>query len=79
MTILCGGGHSATMSADLDREFGDRVYAIGDDVVWVSGINEYCVLVAEKMARTPAHSNDIPTSLVYDDGAARSRLTAVNR
>lgn len=55
----------------LDDGFGDRIYTVEDDTVWVSGMNANCTSVARQMARTLAHDHDIPTSLVYDDGAAR--------
>jgi hypothetical protein len=55
----------------LDKEFGDRVYSVEDDVVWVSGMNPGCASLARRMAKTLAHGYDIPAGLVYDDDAAR--------
>ncbi len=46
----------------------DRVFAVEDGVVWVSGMNQHCTRVAEKMARTLL-KHGIPAGLVYDDGA----------
>lgn len=54
----------------LQDQFGDRVYAVEDGVVWVSGMNTHCKTVARRMARTLV-TEDIPCGLVYDDGAAR--------
>lgn len=55
----------------LEAEFGDRIYAVEDDVVWVSGANARSASVARRMARELAYGHDIPTSPVYDDDAAR--------
>lgn len=52
----------------LDQEFGDRVYSVDGDVVWVSGMNASCSSVARRMARTLV-SHDVPCGLVYDDAA----------
>jgi len=55
----------------LNRHYSDRVYSVEDGVVWVSGMNANCTSVARQMAKNLAHSYDIPTSLIYDDDAAR--------
>jgi hypothetical protein len=55
----------------LDDEFGDHVFNVEDGVVWVSGMNSHCGVVASSMAKTLAHGHDIPAGLVYDDDAAR--------
>lgn len=55
----------------LDEEFGDRVFVVEDDLVWVSGMNSSCGSVARRMAKSLTHSYDIPTSLVHNDDAAR--------
>ena len=34
-------------------------------------MNSSCSSIARRMARTLAHTHDVPTSLVYDDGADR--------
>jgi len=65
------GGGTERVEQILDEEFGDRVYVVEDDVVWVSGMNAGCVSLARMMAKTLAHGHDIPASLVYDDDAAR--------
>jgi len=52
----------------LESEFGDRVWVVEEDVVWVSGMNPHCPSVAEAMAKTLVQ-NDVPAGLVYDDGA----------
>jgi hypothetical protein len=53
----------------LEDVHGDRVFAVEDGVVWVSGMNANCRRVARKMAHTLV-KHDIPAGLVYDDGAA---------
>jgi len=55
----------------LDEHYGDRVYSVEDDVVWVSGINADCASIARRMAQELTHGYDIPAGLIYDDGAAR--------
>lgn len=55
----------------LEASFPDRVFAVEDGTVWVSGLNSRCESVARQMAKTLVHGADIPCSLVYDDGAAR--------
>lgn len=55
----------------LNEHYGDRIYSVEDGVVWVSGMNASCGSVARRMAKDLAHGHDIPTSLVYDDDAAR--------
>jgi len=55
----------------LGEEFDDRVFAVEDGAVWISGMNSSCSSIARRMARTLAHTHDVPTSLVYDDGADR--------
>lgn len=52
----------------LDSSFGDRIYSVEEDVVWVSGMNAHCSSVARRMARTLVE-HGIPASLVYDDEA----------
>jgi flagellar basal body P-ring protein FlgI len=54
----------------LAEQFDDRVYAVEDGVVWVSGMNAHCKTVAQRMARELV-AQDIPCGLVYDNGAAR--------
>lgn len=53
----------------LDELYEDRVYSVEDGAVWVSGMNEHCPRVARDMVQYLL-LNDIPCSLVYDDGAA---------
>lgn len=55
----------------LDELYPDRVFAVEDGVVWVSGMNVSCKRVAEDIATTLRKHLDTPTSLVYDDGAVR--------
>ena len=55
----------------LRNEYDNRVFSVEDGVVWVSGMNAHCKSVAESMARTLTYGHDIPTCLVYDDGADR--------
>lgn len=54
----------------LEDCFGDRVYAVADGHVWVSGMNAHCRTVARRMASELA-SVGVPCGLVYDDGAAQ--------
>jgi len=54
----------------LDDVHGDRVYAVEDGIVWVSGMNAHCPTVARRMARTLV-KHGVPTGLVYDDDAVR--------
>lgn len=51
----------------LDELHPDRVFAVEDGRVWVSGMNAHCVTVAENLAQTLV-AHDIPCGLVYDDG-----------
>lgn len=62
-------------TAELDRKevedllndvHGDRVFAVEEDVIWVSGMNASCGRVARRMARTLT-KHGIPAGLVYDD------------
>lgn len=55
----------------LDEHYGDRVYAVEEDVVWVSGMNANCGMLARRMAKELVHGHDIPTSLVHDDDAVQ--------
>lgn len=55
----------------LRERYEGRVFEVEDDSVWVSGMNANCPSLARRMARELAHEHDIPTSLVFDDGAAR--------
>lgn len=55
----------------LEEQFKERVYAVEDGIVWISGMNAACGSVARKMARYLTHTHDIPTSLVYDDDATK--------
>jgi len=50
----------------LDDVHGDRVYAVEDGQVWVSGMNAHCPRVARRMARTLV-KHGVPCGLVYDD------------
>ena len=54
----------------LDDVHGDRVYAVEDGIVWVSGMNARCPTVARRMARTLV-KHGVPCGLVYDDDAVR--------
>jgi hypothetical protein len=74
-----GGPREMTMPADVTIDeveellagaYDDRIYTVENDVVWVSGMNQQCTYVARRMAKHLT-ANDIPTSLVYDDGAVR--------
>lgn len=56
------------VTALLREQYPDRVFAVEQDVVWVSGMNANCPRVARHMARTLI-KEDIPCSLVYDDDA----------
>lgn len=47
----------------------DRVYAVEDGRVWVSGMNANCRRVAEDMARSLS-DRGVPCGLVHTDGAA---------
>lgn len=58
------------VEAILDDVHGDRVYAVEDGQVWVSGMNAHCPAVARRMAQTLV-SNGVPCGLVYDDDAVR--------
>lgn len=53
----------------LTEEYGDRIFTVEQDTVWVSGMNADCVTVARRMAQTLAHVHDIPAGLVYEDDA----------
>lgn len=57
-----------TVTALLRDVHRDEVYAVEDDVVWVSGMNANCHGVARRLARTLI-KEDIPCSLIYDDDA----------
>lgn len=52
----------------LDELHPDRVFAVEDGLVWVSGMNAHCGRVAEDLAKTLRMHFDTPTSLVHDDG-----------
>lgn len=52
----------------LAEEFGDRVYTVEDELIWVSGMNASCPTVARRMARTLV-AHDVPAGLVHDDNA----------
>lgn len=52
----------------LDELHPDRVFSVGDDTVWVSGMNANCTSVAETLAQTLVR-HDIPCGLVHDDNA----------
>lgn len=54
----------------LEDVHGDRVFAVENGVVWVSGMNARCPTVARRMAKTLV-KHDIPTGLVHDDDAER--------
>lgn len=55
----------------LEDVHSERVFAVEEDVVWVSGMNANCRHVARKMAQTLVKHN-IPAGLVYDDNAVRN-------
>lgn len=59
-----------TVKNVLKNRFDNRVYAVEDDKVWVSGMNAKCATTARLMASELAR-NGIPTGQVHDDGAAR--------
>ena len=46
----------------------NEIYTVEDRTVWVSGMNANCVQIARMMAKHLVHSEDIPCSLVRDDG-----------
>lgn len=54
----------------LNDTHGDRVFAVEDGIVWVSGMNQNCRAAARRMARTLV-KHDIPAGLVHDDNADR--------
>jgi hypothetical protein len=54
----------------LNDVHGDRVFAVEDGVVWVSGMNARCPTVARRMAKTLV-KDGIPCGLVYEDDAVR--------
>ena len=54
----------------LDDVHGDRVYAVEDGQVWVSGMNARCPAVARRMTRTLV-KHGVPCGLVYDDDAVQ--------
>ena len=53
----------------LGQNYPDRVFSVEDGIVWVSGMNSGCAGIARRMAKDLAYNHDIPTGLVYDDGA----------
>ncbi len=54
----------------LNDHYGDRVFTVTENTVWVSGINQNCRTVAESMAQELT-SHDIPVGLIFDDDAVR--------
>lgn len=61
----------------LNDVHGDRVFAVEEDCVWVSGMNARCTRVAEKMAKT-LQKEGIPVGLVYEDDAVANGGVAFN-
>jgi len=61
-------GVKARVENLLESYFSDRVYAVEDGLVWVSGMNAHSKTVAERMAKRLV-ANDIPCGLVHDDDA----------
>lgn len=53
----------------LDEEFGDRVFDVGPDLVWVSGMNSSARLIAREMSDT-LDNYGIQTGPVHDDRAS---------
>ena len=60
-----------TIEQIVDEQFPNRVVSVEERVVWVSGMNANCVLIANRIAKELVHGYDIPCSLVYHDDADR--------
>lgn len=56
----------------VEREFGDRVVAVDEHTVWVSGINQNPVYLAGSIARAVETELDIGVGPIHSDMAVEN-------